>query len=338
MILTEQHSHKSFIGLSLTSWIGFSAFLLLVAWFFGFVPNANTEKQSSFLWLYMNWNHTQDYEHGWMVPCITLYMLWQACRNLKDACARPSLHGLWLIIPGVLLALLSVRTSQPRVALAGLPFLLTGAVWYYWGKQIALRCAFPLFFLWMAVPVPGFQQATVWMQIFAAKMAHWGAGVCGVETVLEGTSVGSADGSWDTYSIAGGCSGMRSLMALLMLSFAWGYLASGLALWKRATLALSAIPLAIIANAFRVCSIFVCAEYINPAFAGKTWHDWSGLLFFFPASLVGLTLLHGLLAGELPFLKRRRVVSRRNNAPPVAGEAAPDAANADSKAGEEVAQ
>ncbi len=329
MTQLEQQPQKNFFGLNLTSCAGFAIFLLLVAYFYEFVPNANTEGQSSFIWLFKNWNHTQDYEHGWMVPCITLYMLVQACRNLKDVTLRPSLHGLWLIVPGILFTLLSVRSYQPRVALGGLPFLLTGAVWYFYGKQLALRCAFPLFFLWMAVPMPGFQQATVWMQVIAAKMAHWGAGACGVATVLEGTSVGSADGAWDTYSIAGGCSGMRSLMALLMLSFAWGYLASGLALWKRATLALSAIPLAIIANAFRVCSIFVFAEYVNPAFAGKTWHDWSGLLFFFPASLVGLTLLHGLLAGELPFLKKRRVVSRRNNSP--GAENAP-------KAGEEVAR
>ncbi len=314
MTLPEQRTHGGFAGLSSAAWAGILSFIALVVYFYGFIPNASSDRLSSVQWLFVNWNAEQDYEHGWMVPLLTLYMLWQACQGLKSYCPRPSLHGLWLILPGLLFALLSVRTSQPRVALAGLPFLLTGGVWYFWGRQIALRCTFPLFFLWLAVPVPGFQQATVWMQLIAAKMAHLGAGLCGVETVLEGTSVGSADGSWDTFSIAGGCSGMRSLMALVMISFAWGYLASGLSLWKRATLALSAIPLAILANAFRVCSIFVFAEYINPAFAGKTWHDWSGLLFFFPASLVGLTLLHGLLAGELPFFKKRRIVTRRSSA------------------------
>ncbi len=317
-------------------WIGFISYIALVVYFYGFVPTANTEGQSSAFWLYKNWSPLQDYEHGWMVPTLSLYMLWHTCRGLRGPGFRPSLHGLWLIIPGALLALVAVRTSQARLALAGVPFLLTGATWYFWGRDMARRCAFPFFFLWLAVPLPGFQQATVWMQLLAAKIAHWGAGLCGVETVVEGTSVGSADGSWDTYSIAGGCSGMRSLMALVMLSFAWGYLASGLALWKRATLALSAIPLAILANAFRVCSIFVFAEYVNPAFAGKTWHDWSGLLFFFPASLLGLTLLHGLLAGELPFFHKRHVVTRRSNAAPPPAEACPPAPKPEN--GEEVAR
>lgn len=151
-------------------------------------------------------------------------------------------------------------------------------------------------------------------------MAHWGAQLCGVQTILEGTTVTSADGSWDSFNIAGGCSGIRSLMALLMISVAWGYLAHKLALWKRLLLAVSAIPLSIIGNAFRVASIFVCAEYINPAFAGKTWHDWSGLLFFFPATLIGLTILHGLLSGEIPFLKKRRVITRRSLNTPTTNE------------------
>ncbi len=325
MPLLQNQSQNNTNNLSLITWISFGAFLALVAYFYIFVPTANTDGQSSFHWLWLNWSAQQDYEHGWMVPVLTLYMLLQTCREGKPlgTSAGLSMGGLLLIIPGALLALLAVRTCQARVALAGLPLLLAGGVWYFMGKQLAWRCAFPLFFLWMAVPVPGFQQATVWMQIIAAKMAHYGAALCGVATVLEGTTVSAADGSWDTFNIAGGCSGMRSLMALVMISFAWGYLANGLALWKRATLALSAIPLAILANAFRVCSIFVCAAYVNPAFASKTWHDWSGLLFFFPASLVGLTLLHGLLAGEIPFLHKRRVVTRRHNAPAPATPPAP---------------
>ncbi len=287
----------------------------MVVYFYYCTGNAISGRETSISWLTYNWDEANDYEHGWMVPLLSLCMLGHACRNLKGVRMSTSLHGLWLIIPGILLALLSVRTFQPRVALAGAPLLLTGAVWYFWGRQVARRCAFPLFFLWLCVPMPGFQQATVWMQLLATKLAHIAASCFGVQTLVEGTNISSATGHWDAYSVSGGCSGMRSLMALVMISTAWGYLASGLALWKRATLALSAIPLAILANAFRVTSIFVCAEYVNPAFASKTWHDWSGLLFFFPASLMGLMLLHGLLAGEIPFFRKRRVVISRRRTP-----------------------
>ena len=256
-----------------------------------------------------------DYEHGWMVPCLSLYMLWHATRSLKNKTFSTTWHGIWLIILGALLAVLSARTMQPRIAIGSIPFLLSGAIWYYWGWHAAFKTAFPCFFLWASIPLPGFQHDTVGLQLLSAQIAHWGASICGVETLLDGTNVISADGKWDTYNVAGGCSGIRSLMALLMFSVAWGYLADKLALWKRLLLSLSAIPLSILANAFRVASIFVCAEYIDSGFAGKTWHDWSGLLFFFPASLAGLMVLHSVLAGEIPFMKKRRVVTRRSNAP-----------------------
>ncbi len=280
-----------------------------------FYPAFVNGTQSAAEWLNSAWNPETDYEHGWMVPVLSAYMLVHASASLKGVRTQGSLRGLWLTVAGALLCVLAARTQQGRVAIGALPFLLTGAVWCYWGGKAALRCAFPIFFLWMSIPLPGFQQATVGMQLLATKAAHWGAGICGVQTIMEGTNISSATGQWDTYSVAGGCSGMRSLMALIMVSTAWGYLADKLSLWKRLILALSAIPLSILANAFRVASIFICAEYINPVFASKTWHDWSGLLFFFPASLLGLMLLHGLLAGEVPFLKRRRTIVRHHNTP-----------------------
>lgn len=287
--------------------------MILVIWIVGFYPGFLSGTHSAAEWLMTAWNPETDYEHGWMVPLLAVYMLVHACGSLKGQKTTGSLKGLWLAAAGALLCVLAVRTQQGRVAIGALPFLLTGVVWCYWGDRAAARCAFPFFFLWLSIPLPGFQQATVGMQLLATQAAHWGAGLCGVETIVEGTNITSATGQWDTYSVAGGCSGMRSLMALVMVSIAWGYLADKLALWKRILLGLSAIPLSIVANAFRVSSIFVCAEYINPAFASKTWHDWSGLLFFFPASLLGLMLLHGVLAGEVPFLKRRRTVVRRMN-------------------------
>lgn len=260
--------------------------------------------------LMLSWNATNDYEHGWLVPFICIYLLVHSCGKLRNETLSGSKRGLWLVGLGGLCFLISVHTQQWRIAIGGIPFMLTGAIWYYWGVKAARRCAFPLFFLWMSIPLPGFQQATTGMQILATKAAHWGAGLFGVETMVEGTNISLTSGNCDTFNIAGGCSGMRSLMALIMLSTAWAYVADGLTLWKRLILAFSAIPLSIAANAFRVASIFIFAEHINPVFASKTWHDWSGLLFFFPASLLGLMLLHGLLAGEVPFLKRRRTVSR----------------------------
>lgn len=283
---------------------------VVLLWFYGVQPGFGAERWSAVSWLMSSWNAETDYEHAWMVPILAAAMLYQARARIKASLAGTEgvrWGGLALALFGAILYVAAFRTVQGRVAIGALPFILTGAVWFYGGVEAAKRAAFPFFFLWMAIPLPGFQQATVGMQLLATQAAHGLAHLFGVPTIVEGTNILSANGTWDTYSIAGGCSGMRSLMALLMIATAWAYL-SHLSWWKKCVLALSAIPLAIVGNAFRVGSIFIFAEYVNPAFASKTWHDWSGLLFFFPASLAGLTILHGLLAGEVPFLKRRRCV------------------------------
>lgn len=310
----ENTAKRTLLHLPLKDWVGAGVYLLLVGLFifgyYGFVEGGD----SAATWLESSWNSQTDYEHGWIIPILCVYMLWHAVRDIKADEVSGSKHGLWFIVIGAFFCIMAARTQQPRIAIAALPFMLSGGVWYYWGTKIMLKSAFPIFFIWMSIPLPGFQQATVGMQILSAQAAHWGAGICGVETILLGTSISSTHGGWDSFSIAGGCSGMRSLMALFMISIAWGYLANNLSMWKRVLLGLSAIPLAIVGNAFRVASIFICAEYINPAFAGKTWHDWSGLIFFFPATLLGLTILHSVLAGEIPFLKKRKVVMRKNTA------------------------
>ena len=43
--------------------------------------------------------------------------------------------------------------------------ILWGSALYLWGWQVARLLFFPLFFLWLSIPVPEFQQATTRLQI-----------------------------------------------------------------------------------------------------------------------------------------------------------------------------
>jgi hypothetical protein len=74
---------------------------------------------------------------------------------------------------------------------------------------------------------------------------------------------------------------------------------------------LSAFPLAILGNSLRVISIFVIAEYGDAKWARSTWHDWSGLLLFYPFSLMLLLCIHSLLEGGLPWKSANRRKLRR---------------------------
>jgi exosortase len=270
---------------------------------------------STLYWLYRSWNPATDYEHGILVPVIIAGLIRFSWPRIRAAAGHPDWAGLILVVLGALLYLAAFRTIQARIAVASLPFVLLGSCWFLWGRRVAVLLAFPLFFLYLAIPLPSFQQATVHLQRLAAYLAHHVALLAGVENFVQGTTVVSPTQKWNPLEISGGCSGIRSLMALIMISSAWAYVAP-LALWKRAVLLASAVPLAIIGNALRVGSIVILAQHGDAKFAAGTWHDWSGLLLFYPVSLAMMLGLHALLEGGTPWraAARRRLSIRSGGA------------------------
>ncbi len=266
---------------------------------------------STFQWLNGAWNGETDYEHGILFPFVILGLIVYQFKSLRSAAGKGSWVGLIAVFVGALLFAASYRTLQPRIAAGALPFLLWGGCYFLWGWRVARILAFPLFFFWLAVPLPSFQQATTHLQLIATSLAHHGSSLFGVDTRVVGTTILPVHGDWEPLDIATGCSGIRSLMALLMISAAWAYVAK-IKMWQKVLLFASALPLAIIGNALRVTSIFVIAEYGDAKWAATTWHDWSGLLLFYPFSLFLLLVLHSLFEGGLPWKKgKKRRVNRK---------------------------
>lgn len=277
--------------------------LAAIVWFFGFESRfGGGREESVFGWLKSAWNGENDYEHGILFPFVILGLIIYQFKALREVAGKGSNLGLVAVFIGVALYAISYRTFQPRIAAGALPFLLWGGCYYVWGWRVARLLAFPFFFFWLAVPLPSFQQATTNLQLLATSLAHHGSSLFGVETRVVGTTILPVNGDWKPLDIATGCSGIRSLMALLMISSAWAYVAK-IKMWQKAVLFMMALPLAIIGNALRVTSIFVIAEYGNAEWAAGTWHDWSGLLLFYPFSLFLLLVVHSAFEGGLPWKK-----------------------------------
>ena len=294
-------------------WIGPGAILLVIGFFFLLVPGFGGERHLAPLhWLKRSWNHENDFEHGFMVPIITLGLLIWQWKNLRLSVERGNFLGALVAIAGALLFVLAHRTGQARLAIGGLPMILWGAGWFLYGNRIAWQTLFPLFVLWLAVPVPQFQQATMHLQVLSTKLASIGCGWLGIETEVRGTQIFSLSEKWKPLEIDEGCGGIRSLMALILISSVWAYF-SNMALWKKALLCAAAFPLAIIGNMLRITSIFALSEMGHAQFAKDTWHDWAGLVIFYPISLFLLLVIHSILEGGMPkwrklTTERRRVV------------------------------
>ncbi|WP_035611060.1 exosortase/archaeosortase family protein [Haloferula sp. BvORR071] len=305
-------SHSSPPESALPTWLGPAICGAIIAVYYAVIGGFGViGNRSPLYWLQSAWNKETRYEHGFMVPIIMVGLVAWQWKNLVRLAKEGKSHwlGLPMLLLGILFFVASHRCGQPRLAIAGLPMILWGSSLYLWGWQLSRLLFFPFFFLWLAVPVPEFQQATVKLQMLSTQLSQWGSELFGVKVHVSGTKIESASKLWEPLEIDEGCGGIRSLMALIMISTVWAYLAK-VSLWKKGILLLAAFPLAIFGNMLRLTSIFVIAEYGNPDFARHTWHDWSGLVIFYPISLCLLLLVHSILEQGLPWKKPKKKAVR----------------------------
>jgi exosortase len=97
-----------------------------------------------------------------------------------------------------------------------------------------------------------------------------------------------------TLEVAEACSGIRSLVSLLMLGIVLGYFTER-RIGARVLVTLAAIPIAILANAVRVAGTGLASEWVSPAAADGFFHSFSGWLMFVVA-FAGLLLFQQLLS------------------------------------------
>jgi exosortase len=114
------------------------------------------------------------------------------------------------------------------------------------------------------------------LQLFAAQTATFCLYNFGIPVLREGNVILLAG---TTLEVAEACSGIRSLQALLALGTVYGYFSQHV-MWKRWALVLLSIPIAIVANAFRVTGTGVMANYWGVEAAEGFYHTFQGWLIF----------------------------------------------------------
>ena len=273
---------------------GLSVAVILL--FYAFLPLFKVVTDCSALYvLAKSWNGETGWEHGWFIIPAVIGIVVKNWRKIKLEPAMPSNLGLILVGLGLAFYIIAVRTHLWRIAIGALPILIFGMIVYLWGWKRAGYFLFPLGLFYFCLPLPGVIQATNSLQLFVTKCAAKLAMLCGVVIDVTGNKVfllGKGD-----FDVDEGCSGIRSLMALLLIAFVYGYFIHREG-WKRAVIFLSAIPLAIVANILRIFSILIVADKISVDFAQTIYHDKIGF-FSFAIALGLLLLLSKILATGL---------------------------------------
>ena len=256
----------------------------------------NFREQTVIYWIWAICGKPEyDYGHGRFVPLAMAFLVFRSWKKIISAPRSSEWWGLVILILGIFFYIVAYRTIQARVAAGSIPFVLFGLVTFLWGRHVSKHFIFPLVLIYFAIPLPGLIQATNGLQVIATQIAYHVSSLCGADIIAAGTNIQSVTGRWDALAIAEGCSGVRSLIALTFIATVYGYLTQD-RLWKKVVLMGVSIPLAIIANSIRVTTIVLIAEYWNAEFAAKTYHNFSGFIFF-PLGLAGLLLCGFLING-----------------------------------------
>ena len=238
------------------------------------------------------WASDDDYSHGFFVAPLVAYFLWERRDKLREAPIRPAASGLVLVALSLhvfVAGRFGAELFLTRVSLIG---VLAGAVLFLAGWRWLRLTAFPLAFLLLMVPLPSiiFNQITFPLQGIASRAGEAVIATAGVPVLREGNILHVPGRALE---VAEACSGIRSLMSLLMLAIVLGYFTERRT-GARVAIALSAVPIAIAANAARVAGTGLAAYWVSPAAAEGFFHGFSGWMVFVVA-LAGLLAFQRLL-------------------------------------------
>jgi exosortase len=248
--------------------------------------------QSIMLWAWKHWLPNLDQEHGKLVIPIALSLVWYHRKKLLAAGKIPSNWGWLFLLGGMVLVLLGMRAQQPRITLLALPVIIFGIVLCVWGREVGRILFFPIFFLVFMIPVGALQQTSFRLQFLITGAVRILSSAVGIKLDAVGTTLREVSGAWG-FDIAEGCSGIRSLIAIIMLTAIYVHIFEP-TLWKKAVLLACSIGFALVANVGRILTIILIAQMGYPQFAGGPYHEYSGFISF-PFALGAMLLFHKLL-------------------------------------------
>jgi exosortase len=276
-------------------WALIAACGCVLLYFFAFFKIFTNGTQTTWEWAWLAWNPENNQEHAVLVLPIAIGLILYRWRDLKAAPKQPSNAGLAFVAMGIGMFLLGVRCLQPRFAICALPLLIYGGVRFLWGRAVGRIFIFPCLFLLFMIPVGGFVQGTVSLQLLVSSSVKALSALIGVKIEAIGTTLRALDGSFD-FEIAEGCSGIRSLMAMTMLSALYVHFTQKEA-WKQFVIFAGSVVFALIGNVGRVFTVILFARFISPRIAGGIYHDYSGFIFF-PVAVLAMLAFSRLLNHE----------------------------------------
>ena len=233
--------------------------------------------RNTYGYIWSNWQR-EEYSHGFLVPVLSLLLLWQRRRQLQQLSFTGSWAGVLLALVGVCLFFIGSIAAITTVDAYALVIVLAGLALAVLGWR-AFRIALPaIALLLLMIPIPTFffNSLSSFLQLVSSQIGVAVIRLFGISVFLQGNVIDL--GSYQ-LQVVEACSGLRYLFPLITL----GVLLASLIrfpLWIRLMVVVSTVPITILMNSFRIGVIGVLVDRYGIAQAEGFLHDFEGWVIF----------------------------------------------------------
>jgi exosortase len=244
--------------------LALAALVIALLYFVAFGSDETQNRSSLGAALWSIWTESgplsEEYSYCLLVPFIVAFLVWMKRERLAATPVESDPAGIGWTLLGLLLFWLGARAGKQYLGFAGIQAVLAGGILWFWGGRIFRVLVYPwamVCFLWpllvldLTVAFP--------LRLNVSRFCYHALNLAGVPCIESGTALFSAPnpaanlalGDRFRIDIADPCSGMHSLLALLMLSALYAYFCLPRR-WQQWTVFFSAIPLAVLGNMVRI--------------------------------------------------------------------------------------
>ena len=149
------------------------------------------------------WMRSDTFAHGFLILPIALWLVWDRRDRLRLVNSMPAAWIAVLLIPPGFAWLLAWLVDVLVVQQLALVAMLVVGIWAILGHQLARELAFPLFFLFLAVPMG--EALVAPMMEFTATSTVWIIHQTGIPVYREGLYFTLPSGNWPVVEACATC-------------------------------------------------------------------------------------------------------------------------------------
>lgn len=233
---------------------------------------------STITWLLSEDWMREDYSYSWLIPFIVLYMIWERRGDLKRAYSHPSWIGTFVVVMGLAVFWTGELSGEFFALYVSFWMIVVGLCWAHLGWNKLKTILFALIIMLTMFPPPHFvnNKLTLQLKLISSQLGVYLMRLYGMTAYREGNII---DLGFTQLQVVDACSGLRYFFPLIIFGLILAYFYKA-ALWKRAFLVISTIPISIISNSLRIAMTGVLYQMWGAKVAEGFFHGFSGWIVF----------------------------------------------------------